>query len=148
MANYLIIVSKFNDLITRSLLNGAQDELVNSGVSGDQIEVVWAPGAFEIPCIAANAVKTRKYSAIICLGAIIKGETPHFDFISSSVAQSLSTLSMNSLTPVIFGVLTTNTVDEALNRSGIKGGNKGIEAARAALQTVEALRKLEGKDRL
>jgi 6,7-dimethyl-8-ribityllumazine synthase len=143
MSNILIVVSRFNDLITKSLLDGAKSELSSHGVAEDKIEVLWTPGAFEIPGLVAKALSNRNYDAVVCLGAVIKGETPHFDYICSSVSANLGRLSVDSKCPVIFGILTTDTVEQALNRAGLKAGNKGTEAARAALEMMRTYKTLE-----
>jgi 6,7-dimethyl-8-ribityllumazine synthase len=134
----MIIVAKFNDMITRCLLNGAEDTLREAGVSG-QVEVVWVPGCFEIPAVASKAAKSGQYSAIITLGAVIRGETPHFDFVAGECARGVMDVTTATGIPVIFGVLTTNTVEQALNRSGIKYGNKGRDAALAALDMIKIM---------
>lgn len=136
---YLILVSRFNDLVTRSLQAGAQSTLEQAGVSQ---ETVWVPGAFELPVAAATAAASGRYKAVICLGAVIKGDTPHFDHVAGQCASGLMKVSLDAKIPVIFGVLTTNTVEEALNRSGLKLGNKGSESAQAALDMVSTLEAL------
>ncbi len=141
----LIVVARFNDMITRSLLVGATDCLRDSGIKDALVSVVWVPGSFEIPVVAAKAVRSGKYSAVICLGAVIRGETPHFDYVCGPVASGLMNLTVETGIPVIFGILTTNTIEQALARSGIKGGNKGRDAAQAALEMIKVLNQLEGK---
>lgn len=136
---YLIVVAKFNDLITRCLLTGAQETLIENGVSSEDVETIWVPGCFELPVVAAKAARSGKYDAIITLGAVIRGETPHFDFVAGEAARGIMDVSVETTVPVIFGVLTTNTVEQALNRSGIKYGNKGRDAASAAIQMVQTL---------
>jgi 6,7-dimethyl-8-ribityllumazine synthase len=130
---FLIVVARFNDLITRCLLSGAEDVFKDAGIRSDA-EVVWVPGCFEIPIVAAKAARSGKYAAIITLGAVIKGETPHFDFVAGECARGVMNVGLETGVPVIFGVLTTNTVEQALNRSGIKYGNKGRDAALAAIE--------------
>ncbi|MGE0174457.1 MAG: 6,7-dimethyl-8-ribityllumazine synthase [Oligoflexales bacterium] len=147
MANVLIVVSRFNDLITKSLLDAAKTELLSQGITEDKIEVLWTPGAFEIPGLAAKALSHTTYESVICLGAVIKGETPHFDYICSAVSSSLSRLSVESKCPVIFGILTTDTVEQAMNRAGLKHGNKGSEAARAALEMMRTYKKFDNQGR-
>lgn len=139
-AKYLIICGQFNEYVTKSLLEGAKDQLISEGVLDTNIMEIWVPGAFEIPVVAAKAARSQKYQGIICLGAVIKGETPHFDFICSSVASSLNSISVETEIPVIFGVLTTNTVDQAINRAGLKLGNKGREAASTATYMTKILK--------
>lgn len=142
-SKYLIICSQFNEYVTESLAKGAKDQLITSHkVEESNIKTIWVPGVFEIPVIAAKAARSKSYDAIICLGAVIKGETPHFDFICSSSASSLSKISTETEIPVIFGVLTTNTVDEAINRAGLKLGNKGREAASTAHAMIDQLKNL------
>jgi 6,7-dimethyl-8-ribityllumazine synthase len=134
----LIIVARFNDMITRCLLTGAEDVFNEAGRS-DQIETIWVPGCFEIPIVAAKAARSGNYAAIVTLGAVIKGETPHFDFVAGECARGVMDVGLETEVPVIFGVLTTNTVEQALNRSGIKYGNKGRDAALAALEMTKVL---------
>jgi 6,7-dimethyl-8-ribityllumazine synthase len=139
----LIIVSRFNDMITRSLLAGASDALTESGLKGDQVKTIWVPGSFEIPVVAAKAARSGKYSAVICLGAVIRGETPHFDFVAGQAASGLMNIGLETGIPVIFGILTTDTIEQALARSGIKGGNKGRDSALAALEMIKVLGNIE-----
>lgn len=136
----LVIASRFNDMVTRALLAGAEDTLNKGGAP--EFRTVWVPGAFEIPAVASKAAHSDKYSAIVCLGAVIKGDTPHFDYVAGQCASGLMKVSIDTQTPVIFGVLTTNTVEEALNRSGLKLGNKGAEAASTALEMIATLKEI------
>ena len=136
---YLVIVSKFNEMITRCLLSGAQDVFMEHNVPASQLEIVWVPGCFEIPIVAAKAARSGRYAAIITLGAVIRGETPHFDFVAGETARGIMSISLETEVPIIFGVLTTNTVEQALNRSGIKFGNKGRDSAAAAIQMVKTM---------
>lgn len=138
---FLIIVARFNEMITRCLLSGAEDVFKESGLS-DQVEIIWVPGCFELPVVATEAARSGRYAAIITLGAVIKGETPHFDYVAGECARGVMDASRETGTPVIFGVLTTNTVEQALNRSGIKFGNKGRDAASAALEMAATMAKL------
>ncbi len=133
---FLIVVGRFNEMITRCLLSGAEDVFKAANLSS-HIEVVWVPGCFEIPLVASLAAKSGKYAAIVTLGAVIKGETPHFDFVAGECARGVMEIGLQTGVPVIFGVLTTNTVEQALNRSGIKYGNKGRDAAQTALDMVQ-----------
>ena len=135
---YLIIVARFNDMITRCLLAGAEDVFKEAGLS-DSTQVVWVPGCFELPVVAAKAARSGEYAGIVTLGAVIKGETPHFDFVAGECARGIMDVSLETGIPVIFGVLTTNTIEQALNRSGIKFGNKGRDAALAAIQMTDVL---------
>jgi 6,7-dimethyl-8-ribityllumazine synthase len=140
---FLVVVARFNEMITRCLLTGAQDTFNEAGLA-DQVETVWVPGCFEIPVVATTAARSGKYAAIVTLGAVIKGETPHFDYVAGECARGVMEASRETGTPVIFGVLTTNTVEQALNRSGIKFGNKGRDAASAAIEMAETMAKFNG----
>lgn len=139
---FAIIVSRFNELITQRLLDGAQDRLIRSGVKKENFDIVWVPGSFEIPLIARKLVRTKKYDAIICLGAIIKGETPHFDYIASESAKGIAQVSLESGIPIEFGIITAETAEQAMERAGIKRGNKGAQAAEAAVEMVNILDQL------
>jgi 6,7-dimethyl-8-ribityllumazine synthase len=139
---YLIVAARFNELITKSLVGGAQEVLTAAGHGADH-ELIWVPGAFEIPVVAAKAARSGKYAAVICLGAVIRGDTPHFDYVAGPCASALMNIGVETSVPVIFGVLTTDTVEQALNRAGIKLGNKGADAAHTALSMVKTLRQLD-----
>jgi len=139
---YGIVVSRFNDLVTSRLLDGAIDTLKRHGVSEDAITVVWVPGSFEIPLIADKLASSTDYTAVICLGAVIQGETTHHDYINHQVAAGILQASQKSGIPVTFGVLTCQDMDQALNRAGGKVGNKGHEAALAAIEMVNTLKQL------
>lgn len=136
---YGIIVGRFNEFIGDKLLGGALDALKRHGVEENEIEIAWVPGAFEIPIIAKKMVKTNKYDAIICLGAIIRGSTPHFDYVSSEVTKGIASVSLETEVPVIFGVLTTDTIEQAIERAGTKAGNKGYDAAVTAIEMADVL---------
>jgi len=136
---YGIIVGRFNEFIGDKLLGGALDALKRHGVEENEIEIAWVPGAFEIPIIARKMVKTNKYDAIICLGAIIRGSTPHFDYVSSEVTKGIASVSLETEVPVIFGVLTTDTIEQAIERAGTKAGNKGYDAAVTAIEMADVL---------
>ncbi len=140
-----IVVSKFNNLVTQQLLNGAQDCLTQHGVASANITVAWVPGAFELPLIAKKMALTRHFDAIICLGAVIQGETTHYDFVCNQTASGISQVALQTDIPTIFGVLTTNTLEQALTRVGGKGGNKGWEAALAALQMRNLIKQIDDK---
>jgi len=140
---YLIIIARFNEMITRCLLAGAEDVFREAGLSSN-VEVVWVPGCFEIPVVASQAARSGKYAAIVTLGAVIRGETPHFDYVAGECARGVMDAARETAVPVIFGVLTTNTVEQALNRSGIKYGNKGRDAAHAAIEMAGTMSKLRG----
>jgi 6,7-dimethyl-8-ribityllumazine synthase len=129
-----IVIGRFNEFITGKLVSGAQDALRRHGVSEEDIDLAWVPGAFEIPLIAKKMVDSNKYDAVITLGAVIRGSTPHFDYVCSEVAKGVSSLSLQTGTPVIFGVLTTDSIEQAVERAGTKAGNKGWEAAVSAIE--------------
>jgi len=139
---YGIIVGRFNEFIGGKLLSGALDGLKRHGVDDSEIEVVLVPGAFEIPLAAKKMAKSQKYDAVICLGAVIKGSTPHFDFVSSEVSKGIASVSLETEIPVIFGVLTTDTIEQAIERAGTKAGNKGFDAAVTAIEMANLLKEL------
>lgn len=131
---FCIIISRFNEFIGSKLLSGAIDELVRHGIKEETIDVIWTPGAFEIPIIAKKAAQTGKYNAIITLGAVIKGATGHYDFVAAEVSKGVAHVSLETGIPVIFGVLTTDNLEQAIERAGTKAGNKGSEAAKTAIE--------------
>lgn len=131
-----IIVSRFNDLVTEELLRGSLDCLKRHDAKEENIHVFRVPGAYEIPAVAAKLVKSKKYDSIICLGAVIRGDTPHFDMVANEVAKGVAKVSLDGEIPVIFGVLTTDTIEQALERAGTKSGNKGWDAAISAMEMV------------
>jgi len=131
---FALVVSRFNDFITEKLLSGALDALIRSGAADEDIEVVRVPGAFEIPLVAKKMAKTNCFDAVICLGAVIRGSTPHFDYVSAEVSKGVAQVGMESEIPVIFGVITTDTIEQAIERAGTKAGNKGWSAAIAAVE--------------
>ncbi|MGA1862645.1 6,7-dimethyl-8-ribityllumazine synthase [Deferribacter thermophilus] len=133
---FAIVASRFNDFIVKSLVAGAVDALVRHNVKEEDIVVFKAPGAFEIPLLAKKVAKTKKFDAVIALGAVIRGGTPHFDYVASEVAKGVARASYDTEVPVIFGVLTTDTIEQAIERAGTKAGNKGAEAALSALEIV------------
>jgi 6,7-dimethyl-8-ribityllumazine synthase len=139
---YAIVVSRFNDLVTRRLLEGALDTLGRHGARHDRLTVVWVPGSFELPIAAQKLVDAKKYAAVICLGAVIQGETTHHEYINHQMAQGIMQTSLQSGTPVLFGVLTCSSMEQALDRAGGKAGNKGCEAALAAIEMVNVLSQL------
>ena len=139
---FCIILARFNDFIGAKLLSGAIDELKRHGVKEENIEVIRVPGAFEIPVIAQKTAQTKKYSAIITLGAVIKGATPHFDYVSNEVAKGVAQVSLNTGIPVTFGVLTTDNIEQAIERAGTKAGNKGSDAARTAIEMANLIKEL------
>lgn len=138
-----IVVSRFNEMITRSLLTGAVDGLCRHGVDPEEITVAWVPGAFDIPIVAQQMAFSTKYDAIICLGAVIRGATPHFDFVAGQAVAGIARVAQESAIPVIFEVLTTNTIEEALERAGTKCGNKGFDGAMAAIEMADLLHQLK-----
>lgn len=138
-----IVVARFNEFITNKLLGGAIDTLVRHNVSEDDIDVAWVPGAFEIPLIASKMAKSGKYDAVICLGAVIRGSTTHYDYVCSEVSKGIATVSLNSDIPVMFGVLTTENIEQAIERAGSKAGNKGSECAEGAIEMVNLIRAIE-----
>lgn len=137
---FCIIVSRFNDFIGSKLLTGAVDELRRHGVSADNIDLVRVPGAFEIPLAALKCARTKKYNAIITLGAIIKGATAHFDYVSAELSKGIANVSLQTETPVIFGVLTTDNLEQAIERAGTKAGNKGADAAKSAIEMANLMK--------
>lgn len=137
-----IAAGRFNEFIVSKLLGGAIDGLKRHGVSEDDIEIVWVPGAFELPLIAKKMAQNEKYDAIICLGAVIKGSTPHFDFVCAEASKGIASVSLSSEKPVIFGVLTTDSIEQAIERAGTKAGNKGYDAAVTAIEMSNLLKQL------
>jgi len=137
-----IIVGRFNDFITSKLLDGAVDGLVRHGALEDDIEVAWVPGAFEIPFVASKMAKTGKYDAIICLGAVIRGTTTHYDYVCNEVAKGVASVGLASEMPVIFGVITTENIEQAIERAGTKAGNKGYEAAVSAIEMANLVKEI------
>lgn len=134
-----IIVSRFNSFISDRLLEGAIDTLTRHGANSEQITVIKAPGAFEIPLVAQKMASSNKYDALICLGAVIRGGTPHFEYVSSEMTKGIASVSLQSGLPIAFGVLTTDSVEQAIERAGTKAGNKGVEAAMSAIEMVNLL---------
>lgn len=137
-----IIAGRFNEFISSKLVGGAIDALKRHGVKEDNIDLAWVPGAFEMPLVAKKMAKNDKYDAVITLGAVIRGATPHFDYVCAEVSKGVASVSMDSEKPVIFGVLTTNSIEEAIERAGTKAGNKGFEAGMAAIEMVNLLNSL------
>ncbi|TBL79798.1 6,7-dimethyl-8-ribityllumazine synthase [Paenibacillus thalictri] len=133
---YGIVVGRFNEFITSKLLGGAIDALKRHGVSEDEIELAWVPGAFEIPLIAQKMAESKKYDAVITLGTVIRGSTPHFDYVCNEVAKGVAAVSLKTGIPTIFGVLTTDSIEQAVERAGTKAGNKGWDAAVTAIEMV------------
>ncbi len=135
-----IVAGRFNDFITSKLVEGATDAAVRHGVDGANITVAWVPGAFEIPLVARRMAKTGRFDAIICLGAVIRGATAHFDYVAGQAAKGIAQAGWDTDVPVIFGVLTTDTIEQAIERAGTKAGNKGAEATLSAIETVNVLK--------
>ncbi|MGH2587371.1 MAG: 6,7-dimethyl-8-ribityllumazine synthase [Dehalococcoidia bacterium] len=135
-----IVVARFNGTVTSSLLDGARDGLTRLGVSADAVDVAWTPGCFEIPLVARRMADSGRYDAVICLGAVIRGETPHFEYVAEQAATGIGRVGLDTGVPVIFGVLTTETLEQAINRAGAKAGNKGFDAALTAVEMASLLR--------
>ena len=140
---FAIVVSRFNEFISSKLLSGAQDCLTRHGVGIANVDVAWVPGAMEIPLIAQRLAQSSRYDGVICLGAVIRGSTPHFDYVSAEVAKGVAKVQLDAGIPVIFGVLTTDSIEQAVERAGTKAGNKGWDAAVAALEMANLLPSLE-----
>ena len=138
-----IIVARFNEFITSKLLGGALDTLKRHNVPEDSIDVAWVPGSFEIPLIAQKMAKSGKYDAVICLGAIIRGSTIHYDLVCNEAAKGVAQVSLNSDIPVMFGIITTENLEQAVDRAGAKAGNKGSECAEGAIEMINLIRKIE-----
>ncbi len=139
---FALIVSRFNELISKKLLDGAIDCLVRHKADKKDITIVWVPGSFEIPLIAKKLAQSDKYDAVICLGAVIRGETAHFDYVAAEVSKGIATVGLETSKPIIFSVLTTDTLEQAIERAGAKSGNKGFDAALSAIEMVNLIDKL------
>lgn len=139
---FCIVISRFNEFIGSKLLSGAIDELKRHGVAEENIDVVWTPGAFEIPLIAKKCAKSKKYNAIITLGAIIKGSTSHYDYVCAELSKGIAQVGLETEVPVLFGVLTTENIEQAIERAGTKAGNKGSDAAKAAIEMANLLKEI------
>ena len=138
-----IVAARFNEFITSKLLSGAMDGLLRHDVKEENIHTAWVPGAFEIPLIASKMAKSKKYDAVICLGAVIRGSTTHYDYVCSEVSKGIAQTSLSSGLPILFGVLTTDTIEQAIERAGTKAGNKGFECAQGAIEMVNLIRSLD-----
>ena len=138
-----IVAARFNEFIVSKLVSGCVDGLVRHNVSDDDITLAWVPGAFEIPLMASKLAKSGKYDAVICLGAVIRGSTTHYDYVCSEVSKGIANVSLNTDIPVMFGVLTTDNIEQAIERAGSKAGNKGYECATGAIEMVNLIRALE-----
>lgn len=137
-----IVASRFNELITRKLVEGALDCLIRHSTDKDAITVAWVPGAFEIPLAAQRMARSKNYDAVICVGAVIRGSTPHFDYVAAEVSKGIAKVSLDENVPVIFGVLTTDTIEQAIERAGTKAGNKGWDAALNAIEMADLFTKM------
>ncbi len=137
-----IVIARFNELIGAKLLGGARDALRRHGVAEGDVDVAWVPGSWEIPLVAEKLAASGRYDAVICLGAVIRGSTPHFDYVAAEAAKGIAGAAQKTGVPVIFGVLTTNTIEEAIERAGTKHGNKGADAATAAIEMANLVRQL------
>lgn len=138
-----IVTARFNEFITSKLLSGAMDGLLRHDVSEDDIHVAWVPGAFEIPLVASKMAKSGKYDAIICLGAVIRGTTSHYDYVCNEVSKGVASVSLETGIPVMFGILTTENIEQAIERAGTKAGNKGYDCALGAIEMVNLLREID-----
>ena len=138
-----IVAARFNEFITSKLIGGAMDGLKRHGVQEEDVNLVWVPGAFEIPLVASKLAKSGKYDAVICLGAVIRGNTSHYDYVCAEVSKGIATVSLDSQIPVLFGVLTTDTIEQAIERAGTKAGNKGYDCALSAVEMVNLIREIE-----
>ncbi len=139
-----IVISRFNEFISTKLLGGAMDALVRHGASDSDVEVAWVPGAFEIPLVAKKMAASGRYDSIICLGCIIRGATPHFDYVAAESSKGIAQVAMKADCPVAFGILTTETIEQAIERAGTKAGNKGWDAALAAVEMANLIKAIEG----
>ena len=139
---FALVVSRFNEFISGHLLSGALDCLKRHEAEDEKIDIIWVPGAFEVPLAAKKAVLSKRYDAVICLGAVIRGSTPHFDYVASEVAKGVAQVGLESGTPVIFGVITSDTLEQAIERAGSKAGNKGWQAAASAIEMADLSRQL------
>jgi len=137
-----LVVSRFNEFITKKLVEGAQDALSRHGVSQDDIDIAWVPGSFELPLIAQKLAQTTRYDAIICLGAVIRGGTPHFEYIAAEVTKGIAKVSLDSGLPVIYGMVTADTLEQAIERAGTKEGNQGFKAASSAIEMANLIKSI------
>ena len=137
-----IVAARFNEFIVSKLIGGAEDALVRHGVNTDDVELAWVPGAFEIPVVAQKMAQSGKYDAVLCLGAVIKGSTSHYDYVCAEVSKGIAAVSLNTGMPVLFGVLTTDNIEQAIERAGTKAGNKGYDVACAAIEMVNLMKNM------
>ena len=140
---FVIVASRFNDFITHKMLEGAHDALIRHGVSEDDIDLAWVPGAFEIPLTAQKLANTKRYDAVICLGAVIRGGTPHFEYVASEVTKGIAQVGLNTAIPIIYGIITADTLEQAIERAGTKQGNEGTKAANTAIEMANLLNSIE-----
>ena len=138
-----IVISRFNEFITGKLLEGAMDALVRHGVSEEDVDIAWVPGAFEIPLLAKNMAGSGRYDAIICLAAVIRGATPHFEYVAAEVTKGIALVGLETRVPVLYGVITADTIEQAIERAGTKAGNRGFDAAVGAIEMANLLKKVE-----
>ena len=138
-----IVAGRFNEFITSKLVGGAMDGLLRHDVKDEDVDIAWVPGAFEIPLVASKMAKSGKYDAVICLGAVIRGDTTHYDYVCNEVSKGIATVSLESGIPVMFGVLTTENIEQAIARAGSKGGNKGYDCALSAIEMVQLIKEME-----
>lgn len=141
-AKIAIVASRFNEFITSKLIGGAEDALLRHDVKPENIDLAWVPGAFEIPLAAKKLAESRKYDAIICVGAVIRGSTTHYDYVCAEVSKGIASVSLSSGVPVLFGVLTTENIEQAIERAGTKAGNKGYDCAMSALEMIDLMKKI------
>jgi 6,7-dimethyl-8-ribityllumazine synthase len=137
-----IVAARFNEFIVSKLIGGAEDALIRHGVNTDDVELAWVPGAFEIPVVAQKMAQSGKYDAVLCLGAVIKGSTSHYDYVCAEVSKGIAAVSLNTGMPVLFGVLTTDNIEQAIERAGTKAGNKGYDVACAAIEMVNLMKNM------
>ena len=137
-----IVISRFNEFITKKLLEGAQDALLRHGVSEGDIDIAWVPGAFEIPLATRNMAQSKKYDAVICLGAVIRGATPHFEYIAAEVTKGIARIGLDTGLPISYGIITADTLEQSIERAGTKAGNKGFDAAVDAIEMVNLLKEM------
>lgn len=137
-----LVISRFNDFVTKKLLEGAHDALIRHGVNEADIEVAWVPGSFEVPLVAKKLAQSKRYDAVVCLSAVIRGSTPHFDYIAAEVTKGVAKVSLETELPVIYGVITADTLEQAIERAGTKMGNKGFEAAEHAIEMANLIKSI------
>jgi 6,7-dimethyl-8-ribityllumazine synthase len=139
---FAIVASRFNDMITRRLLSGALDALARHGADEDQIDVAWVPGAFELPMVAQRLAESGRYDAVICVAAIIRGATPHFDYVAAEASKGIAKVGLDTGVPTIYGVVTADSIEQAIERAGTKAGNRGVDAARSAIEMANLMKAL------